>query len=100
MSINEKLRDDLHDQLFKAILELKSMEECYEFFEDICTIQEMKSIAARLVVARMLSYEDIVKKTGASTATISRVKRCLNYGTGGYDTVLERLGMGRGIKKK
>ena len=99
MSINEKLRDDLHDQLFKAILE-----ECYEFFEDICTIQEMKSIAARLEVARMLRagdiYEDIVKKTGASTATISRVKRCLNYGTGGYDTVLERLGMGRGIKKK
>ena len=95
MSINEKLRDDLHDQLFKAILELKSMEECYEFFEDICTIQE---------IARMLRagdiYEDIVKKTGASTATISRVKRCLNYGTGGYDTVLERLGMGRGIKKK
>lgn len=65
MSINEKLRDDLHDQLFKAILELKSMEECYEFFEDICTIQEMKSIAARLEVARMLRagdiYEDIVK---------------------------------------
>ena len=86
MSINEKLRDDLHDQLFKAILELKSMEECYEFFEDICTIQEMKSIAARLEVAR--------------TATISRVKRCLNYGTGGYDIVLERLGMSRGIKKK
>ena len=79
------------------------MEECYEFFEDICTIQEMKSIAARLEVARMLRagdiYEDIVKKTGASTATISRVKRCLNYGTGGYDIVLERLGMSRGIKK-
>lgn len=71
------------------------MEECYEFFEDICTIAEIKAIAARLEVARMLKqgeiYEDIVKQTGASTATISRIKRCLVYGTGGYDKILERL---------
>ena len=95
MSANEKLRDRLHDQLFKAVLELQDVDECYEFFEDLCTIQEMKAIAARLEVARMLKagdiYEDIVKKTGASTATISRIKRCLMYGTGGYEKILDRL---------
>ena len=95
MSANEKLKDHLHDQLFAAILELQNLEECYEFFEDICTIQEMKAIAARLEVARMLKagdiYEDIVKKTGASTATISRIKRCLMYGSGGYGKRSQRL---------
>ena len=92
MAVNEKLRDHLHDQLFRAILELKSVEE---FFEDLCTIQEMKAISARLEVARMLKagdiYEDIVKKTGASTATISRIKRCLVYGSGGYEKILSRM---------
>ena len=95
MAVNEKLRDHLHDQLFRAILELKSVDECYEFFEDICTIQEMKAISARLEVARMLKagdiYEDIVQKTGASTATISRIKRCLVYGGGGYEKILSRM---------
>ena len=95
MAMNEKLRDHLHDQLFRAILELKSVDECYEFFEDICTIQEMKAISARLEVARMLKagdiYEDIVQKTGASTATISRIKRCLVYGSGGYEKILSRM---------
>ena len=95
MSANEKLRDRLHDQLFKAVLELQDVDECYEFFEDLCTIQEMKAISSRLEVARMLKagdiYEDIVKKTGASTATISRIKRCLMYGTGGYEKILDRL---------
>ena len=95
MAVNEKLRDHLHDQLFRAILELKSVEECYEFFEDLCTIQEMKAISARLEVARMLKagdiYEDIVMKTGASTATISRIKRCLVYGSGGYEKILSRM---------
>lgn len=95
MSTNKKLQGPLNDQLFAAILKLKKMEECYEFFEDICTIAEIKAIAARLEVARMLKqgeiYEDIVKQTGASTATISRIKRCLVYGTGGYDKILERL---------
>ena len=95
MAVNEKLRDHLHDQLFRAMLELKSVDECYEFFEDICTIQEMKAISARLEVARMLKagdiYEDIVQKTGASTATISRIKRCLVYGSGGYEKILSRM---------
>jgi TrpR-related protein YerC/YecD len=95
MAANEKLKDHLHDQLFQAILELKDTDECYEFFEDICTIQEMKAISARLEVARMLKagdiYEDIVKKTGASTATISRIKRCLMYGAGGYGKILDRM---------
>ncbi len=95
MAVNEKLRDHLHDQLFRAILELKSVDECYEFFEDLCTIQEMKAISARLEVARMLKtgdiYEDIVRKTGASTATISRIKRCLVYGSGGYEKILTRM---------
>lgn len=95
MSVNEKLKDSLHDQLFSAILELQNLDECYEFFEDICTVQEMKAIASRLEVARMLKagdiYEDIVKKTGASTATISRIKRCLMYGSGGYGKILERM---------
>ena len=95
MAVNEKLRDHLHDQLFQAILELQSIDECYEFFEDLCTIQEMKAISSRLEVARMLKagdiYEDIVKKTVASTATISRIKRCLNYGSGGYGKILERM---------
>ena len=95
MAVNEKLRDHLHDQLFAAVLELQSIDECYEFFEDICTIQEMRAIAVRLEVARMLKagdiYEDIVKQTGASTATISRIKRCLNYGSGGYGKILDRM---------
>ena len=95
MAVNEKLRDHLHDQLFRAILELKSVDECYEFFEDLCTIQEMKAISARLEVDRMLKAgdinEDIVKKTGASTATISRIKRCLVYGSGGYEKILSRM---------
>ena len=95
MAVNEKLRFHLHDQLFRAILELKSVDECYEFFEDFCTIQEMKAISARLEVARMLKAgdinEDIVQKTGASTATISRIKRCLVYGSGGYEKILSRM---------
>ena len=95
MSVNEKLRNRLNDQLFEAILSLNSMEECYEFFEDICTVNELRSLAQRLEVARMLkegvSYEKIVAVTGASTATISRVKRCLVYGADGYKKILARL---------
>ena len=93
--INSKLKDDLTDQLCEAVLTLRSQEECYQFFEDICTISELKAMSQRLEVARMLreghTYEDIVERTGASTATISRVKRCLNYGADGYNVVLERL---------
>ncbi len=95
MSINPKLKDALTDQLFQAILELKTEEECYQFFEDICTISELKALAQRLEVARMLkhqhTYDEIVSRTGASTATISRVKRCLYYGADGYKTILARL---------
>lgn len=94
MSINEKLRDNLTDKLFEAILTLETVEECYRFFEDIATIGEIKALAQRLEVAKMLdtgmTYEDIVAQTGASTATISRVKKCLHYGADGYRIVLER----------
>ena len=92
--VNQKLRDDLTDQLCRAILSLDTMEECYQFFEDVCTIGELRAMAQRLDVARMLyagsTYDDIVAHTGASTATISRVKRCLNYGADGYTLVREK----------
>lgn len=95
MAVNPKLRDPLTDQLFQGILQLENEEECYQFFEDICTISELKSLAQRLEVARMLqgghTYDDIVERTGASTATISRVKRCLHYGADGYKIILARL---------
>lgn len=90
-----KLKCDEIDYLFKAILLLKDNEECYRFFEDICTINELKAMAQRLQVAKMLkedrTYLDIAAKTGASTATISRVNRALNYGCNGYKIILEKL---------
>lgn len=93
--VNPKLKDSLNDQLCEAMLTLETVEECYQFFEDICTVSELKALAQRLEVARMLrdghTYEEVVERTGASTATISRVKRCLNYGADGYNTVLKRL---------
>ena len=95
MPVNPKLKDELTDQLFRAVLLLQNEEECYQFFEDICTIGELKSLAQRVEVARMLkhghTYDVIVERTGASTATISRVKRCLNYGADGYKAILMRL---------
>ncbi|WP_027363289.1 YerC/YecD family TrpR-related protein [Desulfotruncus alcoholivorax] len=95
MVYNGKLRDPLIDQFFNAILELKDLDECYQFFEDVSTVAELKSLAQRLEVARMLrsnyTYGEITTSTGASTATISRVKRCLNYGADGYKTILDRL---------
>ena len=98
MSITNKLKDNLTDQLFKAILSLKTEEECYQFFEDVCTVSEIKAMAQRLEVARMLDegsiYDEIVEKTGASTATISRVKRCLVYGADGYRNVLNKYKKG------
>ena len=82
------------DGLFEAVLKLKSVEDCRKFFEDVCTIKEMQAIAQRLDVAKMLSegknYQEISGATGASTATISRVAKCLNYGAGGYELVLEQ----------
>lgn len=92
----KKLNDKSIDQLFEAILTLKDMEECYIFFEDLCTVNEIQSMSQRLEVARMLgngsTYNQIESETGASTATISRVKRCLNYGNDGYKLALDRLG--------
>ena len=91
----DKLRDKNTDFLFKNILTLKNIDECYDFFEDICTIKEIKSIAQRVAVAKMLTekrvYSDIVKETGASTATISRVNRSLSYGNDGYQMVFGRI---------
>lgn len=93
--MNSKFRDKMVDNLFNGILKINDMEECYKFFEDICTISEIKSIAQRFEVARMLSekktYTEIAEKTGASTATISRVNRALNYGADGYNIILSRL---------
>lgn len=92
----KKLNDKSIDQLFEAILTLKDIEECYVFFDDLCTVNEIQSLSQRLEVARMLgkgnTYNQIESETGASTATISRVKRCLNYGNDGYRMALERLG--------
>ena len=91
----DKLHTAQVDELFEAILSLKSVEECYSFFEDACTVKEILDIAQRLKTARMLSeganYQEINKETGCSTATISRVRRCLEYGSGGYRTVLDRV---------
>ncbi len=93
--MGRKLQDDNLDFLFKAVLALENSDECYDFFEDLCTIQELKAISQRLVVAKMLSekcvYTDIVNSTGASTATISRVNRSLQYGCDGYDRIFERI---------
>lgn len=93
--LNSKLKDKLTDKLFEAILSLENIEECYSFFEDVCTISEVKAMGQRLEVARMLkdkkTYQEISQKTKASTATISRVNRCLNYGADGYRLVLDRI---------
>ena len=89
------LKDNQLDDLFDAILSLETKDECYSFFEDLCTVLELKSISQRYEVAKMLSnhfvYSDIVAETGASTATISRVNRSINYGAGGYAMIFKRL---------
>lgn len=96
----DKLRGRELDQLFEAILKLETLEECYQLFEDLATVNEIQALAQRLEVARQIregnTYHKIEDATGASTATISRVKRCLNYGTGGYDLALERLQQTKG----
>ena len=93
--MNAKLHDKNVDFLFQAVLSLKTPEECYQFFDDLCTVPELKAMSQRLAVARMLSqkqvYSDIVAETGASTATISRVNRSLNYGSDGYELVFRRI---------
>lgn len=93
--MEKKLKDGNTDFFFEALLKLETVEECYDFFEDLCTVTELKSISQRIVVAKMLRekkvYSDIVEKTGASTATVSRVNRSLQYGCGGYDLVFDRM---------
>lgn len=93
--MSEKIRDENTDYLFRAILTLDSLDECYKFFQDLCTVSELKEMSKRFKAARMLRdnfiYTDIAKETGLSTATISRVNRCLKYGNDGYVTVLERM---------
>ena len=93
--MSEKLKDKNVDFLFEAILNLQNLEECYDFFEDLCTVTEIKAISQRIVVAKMLRdkkvYSDIVSETGASTATISRVNRSLQYGSNGYEEIFKRM---------
>ncbi len=93
--MSEKIKDKNVDFLFEAILNLQTMEECYAFFDDLCTVQEIKAISQRIVVAKMLRdkkvYSDIVSETGASTATISRVNRSLQYGSNGYEEIFKRM---------
>ena len=93
--MSRKIKTEAVDNLFEGILSLKSKEECYIFFEDICTINELLSLSQRFEVAKMLrehkTYLEIAEKTGASTATISRVNRSLNYGNDGYDMVFDRI---------
>ena len=102
--MNKKLKTEAVDHLFQAILTLKDINECYSFFEDVCTVNELLSLSQRYEVARMLrqkkTYLEIAEKTGASTATISRVNRSLNYGNDGYDMVFERIGMGNEEENK
>ena len=103
--MNKIIHKEAVDQLFEAILTLNSKEECYSFFEDLCTVNELLAIAQRYEVAQMLAqscpYLDIAHKTGASTATISRVNRSLNFGEGGYQiTFARRRGDGEREKQQ
>ena len=91
--MNGKLKDSNVDFLFKAVLALENIDECYDFFEDLCTVTELKALSQRIVVAKMLS------DTGASTATISRVNRSLNYGCDGYEKIFERIDAAEAEKK-
>ncbi|MGS0765355.1 YerC/YecD family TrpR-related protein [Syntrophomonas curvata] len=95
MTFKPNWQDDNTDILVKALLTLRSEEDAYRMLDDLCTISEIKAMAQRLQVARLLSrditYNTIASSTGASTATISRVKRCLNYGADGYRRVLENM---------
>ena len=93
--MNKKIKTEAVDALFDAILCLQTREDCYSFFEDLCTVNELLSLSQRFEVAAMLkshkTYLEIAEKTGASTATISRVSKCYEYGSGGYKKVIERL---------
>lgn len=103
MTTNPKYKSDQMDEFFEAVLMLKDKDDCYKFFEDVCTVRELHSIAQRLEVAKLLkirkTYNEIEKETGASTATISRVNRSLHYGADGYELVLDAL-IAKNRKKK
>ena len=93
---NKNKRTDPHHELYRAMMKLQTPEECYRFFEDLCTVSELKAMEQRYEVAKLLDegmvYHEILEKTGASSATISRVNRCLNYGADGYRVILDRMG--------
>ncbi|MBQ9079726.1 MAG: helix-turn-helix domain-containing protein [Clostridia bacterium] len=93
--MKSKIRDEKLDFLFRGIMTLESLEECYSFFEDLCTVSELQEMSRRMHAAKMLKenyiYSEIAEQTGLSTATISRVNRCLKYGSDGYLSVLDRL---------
>ena len=103
MANESRLKNKQIEEFFDAVLMLKTKEDCYKFFEDVCTVRELKSITQRLEVAKLLkirkTYNEIEKETGASTATISRVNRNLNYGAEGYELVLDEL-IARDLEKK
>lgn len=93
--MNKRLCNPLNEQLFEAIKNIETLEECYNFFEDVCSLSEIQSMAQRFEIAKLIDegyiYEDIIEKTGASTTTISRIKRCLLYGAQGYRVALDNL---------
>ena len=95
--MSKSIKNKFTDQFFKAILMLENIDECYRFFEDVATIGEIQALGQRLEVAKLLkkgiTYEEIVEKTGVSTATISRVKKALDYGQDGYNLILKRMGL-------
>ena len=100
---HSRIKDENIDELFEGILKLENIEECYRFFEDICTVKEIQAIAQRLQVAKLLlqnaKYTEIEQQTKASTATISRINKYLKYGSEGYTLILDRLGY-KAVKKK
>ncbi len=93
--MKSKIKDEKLDYLFRGIMTLESLDECYSFFEDLCTVSELQEMSRRMHAAKMLRenyiYSEIAEQTGLSTATISRVNRCLKYGSDGYISVLDRL---------
>lgn len=101
MGVNQKIRSKFADRLFEYVLTMETVEDCYRLFEDLCTVHEINAIAQRMAVAEMLerkcTYVEIAEKTGASTATISRVNRALIYGTDGYKLAIDRLNEKQGV---
>lgn len=95
MEYDSKFKSQVMDEFFEAVLLLKDLDDCYRFFEDVCTINELRSMTQRMQVAKLLAekktYSEIEELTKASTATISRINKCLLYGAGGYELVIDRL---------